>query len=71
MVFFSSLLEGLLRDHHRFLLERLLVQWRLVESETELLDQRLEQIAQTEQPLAAAVARWARYPGWTGWPPGA
>jgi transposase len=56
-------LEGLMRDHHRFLLERLLVQWRFIESETALLDQRLEQIAQTEQPIAAAVARWDTVPG--------
>ena len=59
----QSALEGLTRDHHRFLLERLLVQWQFVESETELLDQRLEQIAQTEPPLAEAVARWDTVPG--------
>jgi transposase len=34
-----------------------------VESETELLDQRLEQIAQAEPPLAEAVARWDTVPG--------
>jgi len=56
-------LEGLTREHHRFLLERLLVQWQFVESETELLDQRLEQIAQAEPPLAEAVARWDTVPG--------
>jgi transposase len=59
----QSALEGLTRDHHRFLLERLLTQWRFVESETELLDQRLEQIAQAEPPLAEAVARWDTVPG--------
>ena len=31
-------LDGLIRDHHRFLLQRLLVQWRFVENETELID---------------------------------
>jgi transposase len=56
-------LEGFTREHHRFLLERLLVQWQFVESETELLDQRLEQIAQAEPPLAEAVARWDTVPG--------
>ena len=58
-----SALEGFTRDHHRFLLERLFVQWQFVESETELLDQRLEQIGQTEQPIAEAVARWDTVPG--------
>jgi len=50
-------LEGLTREHHRFLLKRLLVQWRFVESETELIDQRLEQIGKQEAPIAEAVAR--------------
>ena len=59
----QSALEGLTRDHHRFLLERLFVQWQFVESETALLDQRLEQIAQAEPPLAEAVARWDTVPG--------
>jgi transposase len=58
-----SALEGLTRDHHRFLLERLLVQWQFVEGEIELLDQRLEQIGQAEPPLAEAVARWDTVPG--------
>ena len=56
-------LEGLTREHHRFLLKRLLVQWRFVESETELIDQRLEQIGKQEAPIAAAVARWDTVPG--------
>jgi len=56
-------LEGLIRDHHRFLLERLLVQWRFVERETELIDQRLEQIGIEETPIAEAVARWDTVPG--------
>jgi len=58
-----SALEGFTRDHHRFLLERLFVQWQFVESEIELLDQRLEQIGQAEPPLAEAVARWDTVPG--------
>ena len=56
-------LEGLIRDHHRFLLERLLVQWRFVERETELIDQRLEQIGIEETQIAEAVARWDTVPG--------
>jgi transposase len=56
-------LEGLVRDHHRFLLERLLVQWRFVESETELIDKRLEQIGKQEKQIAEAVARWNTVPG--------
>src|SRR5262252_2530939 len=56
-------LEGLIRDHHRFLLERLLVQWRFVERETELIDQRLEQIGIEETEIAEAVARWDTVPG--------
>src|SRR5215467_3747766 len=56
-------LDGLIRDHHRFLLERLLVQWRFVERETELIDQRLEQIGIKETQIAEAVARWDTVPG--------
>lgn len=56
-------LEGLIRDHHRFLLERLLVQWRFVESETELIDERLEQIGKQEMQIAEAVTRWDTVPG--------
>ena len=51
-------LDGSIRDHHRFLLKRLLVQWRFVENETELIDQRLEQIGKEEPEIAEAVARW-------------
>jgi hypothetical protein len=51
-------LAGLTREHHWFLPERLVGQWQFVESETELLDQRLEQMAQAEPALAEAVARW-------------
>jgi Transposase and inactivated derivatives len=56
-------LDGLIRDHHRFLLERLLVQWRFVENETELIDQRLEQIGKEEPEIAEAIARWDTVPG--------
>jgi hypothetical protein len=55
--------DGLIRDHHRFLLKRLLVQWRFVENETELIDQRLEQIGEEEPEIAEAVARWDTVPG--------
>src|SRR5215471_9338316 len=56
-------LDGLIRDHHRFLLQRLLVQWRFVEDETELIDQRLEQIGKAEPEIAEAVSRWDTVPG--------
>jgi transposase len=56
-------LDGLIRDHHRFLLERLLVQWRFVENETELIDQRLEQIGKEEPEIAEALTRWDTVPG--------
>ena len=56
-------LDGLIRDHHRFLLKRLLVQWRFVENETELIDQRLEQIGKEEPEIAEAVTRWDTVPG--------
>jgi len=56
-------LDGLIRDHHRFLLKRLLVQWRFVENETELIDQRLEQIGKDEPEIAEAVNRWDTVPG--------
>ena len=53
-------LEGWLREPHRFLLKRLLAQWRFVESETEWIDQRLEQIGKEETKIAEAVAGWLR-----------
>jgi transposase len=56
-------LEGKVRDHHRFLLERLLLQWRFIVGEITVLDQRLEQIGVQELDLAAAVARWVTVPG--------
>ena len=55
-------LEGLPRKPHRFLLKRRLTQWRFVESETEWIDQRLEQIGK-EEKIAEAVARWDTVPG--------
>lgn len=56
-------LTGSVREHHRFLLQRLLGQLRFVENEIALLDQHLEQIGQREPALAAAVARWTTIPG--------
>jgi len=56
-------LDGLIRDHHRFLLKRLLVQWRFVENEIELIDQRLEQIGKEEPEIAEAITRWDTVPG--------
>jgi transposase len=56
-------LEGKIREHHRFLLKRLLHQLRFIESEIDLLDQRLEELSQQDPALAAAVARWTTVPG--------
>jgi transposase len=56
-------LEGKIREHHRFLLKRLLHQLRFIEDEIDLLDQRLEQIGQQDSLLAAAVNRWITMPG--------
>jgi transposase len=56
-------LEGKIREHHRFLLKRLLHQLRFIESEIDLLDQRLEELGQQDPTLAAAVARWTTVPG--------
>jgi transposase len=56
-------LEGKIREHHRFLLKRLLHQLRFIESEIDLLDQRLEELGQQDPALAAAVARWTTVPG--------
>jgi transposase len=56
-------LEGKIREHHRFLLKRLLHQLRFIESEIDLLDQRLEELGQRDPTLAAAVARWTTVPG--------
>jgi transposase len=56
-------LKGRIREHHRFLLKRLLHQLRFVESEIDLLDQRLEELGQRDSTLAAAMARWTTVPG--------
>jgi transposase len=56
-------LNGKIREHHRFLLKRLMHQLRFVETEVDLLDQRLEELCQRDQSLAAAVARWTTVPG--------
>ena len=46
-------LAGTVREHHRFLLKRLLQQLRFVENEIDVLDQHLEHIGQQEPGLAA------------------
>lgn len=56
-------LEGRVREHHRFLLKRLLHQLRFIEGEIDLLDQRLEEIGHQEPVIAAAVLRWTTVPG--------
>lgn len=56
-------LAGRIRDHHRFLLKRLLHQIDSFESEIRLLDERLEEIGNGSPGLADAVARWATIPG--------
>ena len=56
-------LKGKIREHHRFLLNRLLHQLRFIENEIDLLDQRLEKLGQQDPALAAAVARWTTVPG--------
>ncbi len=56
-------LEGKVRDHHRFLLQRLLIQWRFLIAEIAVIDQRLEHIGDQEPELAAAIARWVTVPG--------
>jgi transposase len=50
-------LAGKVREHHRFLLERLLHQIHVVEHEIELLDERLEEIGRQRAELGEAVAR--------------
>jgi len=56
-------LEGKIREHHRFLLKRLLHQLRFIEGEIDLLEQRLEELTQQDPTLADAVARWSTVPG--------
>ena len=52
-----------MRDHHRFLLQRLLIQWRFLIAEIAVIDQHLEHIGDQEPELAAAIARWVTVPG--------
>ena len=56
-------LDGRIRDHHRFLLDSLLRQYRFLEAEIQALDARLEQLGEQHQELADAVARWITVPG--------
>ena len=56
-------LEAKVRSHHRFLLERLLLQRRFIVGEVAALDQRLEQIGIQEPDLATTVGRWVTVPG--------
>jgi transposase len=56
-------LQGLMREHHRFLLKRLLSQWRFIQSEIAQLDGRLQQLGEQVPVLAKAVARWDTVPG--------
>jgi transposase len=56
-------LDGCIRDHHRFLLDSLLRQFRFLEAEIKSLDLRLEQLGEQHKELADAVARWITVPG--------
>jgi transposase len=56
-------LEGRIRDHHRFLLDSLLRQFRFLEAEIKALDLRLEYLGEQHKELADAVARWITVPG--------
>jgi transposase len=56
-------LEGRIRDHHRFLLDSLLRQFRFLEAEIQALGARLEQLGQQHHELADAVTRWITVPG--------
>ncbi|MGC2547880.1 MAG: IS110 family transposase [Silvibacterium sp.] len=56
-------LEGRIRDHHRFLLDSLLRQFRFLEAEIKTLDLRLEHLGEQHKELADAVARWTTVPG--------
>jgi transposase len=56
-------LDGRIRDHHRFLLDSLLRQYRFFEAEIHALDTRLEQLGEQHPDLADAVARWITVPG--------
>lgn len=63
-------LDGRIRDHHRFLLDSLLRQYRFLEAEIQVLDARLEQLGEQHQELAVAVAAGSRFPVSSGWQPG-
>jgi transposase len=56
-------LEGRIRDHHRFLLDSLLRQFRFLEAEIKALDLRLEHLGEQHKELADAVTRWITVPG--------
>jgi transposase len=56
-------LDGRIRDHHRFLLDSLLRQYRFLGSEIHALDDRLEQLGEQHQELGDPVARWITVPG--------
>lgn len=56
-------LEGRIRDHHRFLLDSLLRQFRFLEAEIKALDLRLKHLGEQHEELADAVARWITVPG--------
>ena len=56
-------LKGRIRDHHRFLLDSLLRQFRFLEAEIASIDEHLEQLGQEHQELTEAVARWVTIPG--------
>ena len=56
-------LDGRIRDHHRFLLDSLLRQYRFLEAEIQALDTRLEQLGEQHQELADTVAHWITVPG--------
>jgi transposase len=56
-------LEGRIRDHHRFLLDSLLRQFRFLGAEIKALDLRLEHLGEQHKELADAVARWITVPG--------
>ncbi|MGC1297256.1 MAG: IS110 family transposase [Alloacidobacterium sp.] len=55
--------EGRIRDHHRFLLDSLLRQFRFLGAEIKALDLRLERLGEQHKELADAVARWITVPG--------
>jgi transposase len=56
-------MTGKIREHHRFLLDRLLHQLRFVEQEIQLLTNRLETMGENHPEFAESVARWDTIPG--------